>query len=181
MLEIGWYKKIEILVPKDYNQNTYAQNFRERYLGKSFDVYQNWGFCGASGTAHWTNTVYKISDKSFDGETDNLIPGKKYTVKFYETNVDNLPIETVVTLLKEHKALFVGMPGLMLAYEITKGEILKEVQGRFIDYRRKTLSLNKSGEKVPTVDTYIGNHQHHFYLGSEIKKSDLIICFTENG
>ena len=182
ILGIGWDNEEEILVPRDFDQNTYVRKFRERFLGKSFNVYRNWGFCGASGTAHWTNTVHKIDGEYFfEGATDSLIPGKKYTIKFYRIKVEELPSEDVIALLKEHGTLFVGMPGLMLAYELTNGEIVKERED-CLGIQERALSLNKSGRGIPTIDTWaFSTHAHHFYLGNKIEKSDLILCFTENG
>ena len=171
--------EIEIVVPKNYNQGKYVWYFINECLRKPFHRYQNWGFCGANGTAYWDNWVNRINpldSTGFGSDTDKLIPGNKYIVRFYQSRVDNPRREDIVASLKEQGALFPGMPGLLLAYELTNGRIAEKMD-EFLD---RTLSFHETSSKISTIERWVGNHEHIVYQADEVQKSDLILCFTES-
>jgi len=189
MENLHCFKKEQIVAPLDYNQKTYLEQFYKKY-GKGFEKSVRWGFCGSSGiTNYFIEINYQKIDKvGFEKKTtllnyylknnlsfsrDSLVPGKKYEIKFFKVMPPELPSEEVIIFLKKENTLFVGMPGLMLPYDLTKSDI-------FFGYSTPIISFDDSAYRSELYQYSDCIHTFRLYNNPDnLKEGDIVICFVE--
>ena len=183
--------KKEILVPIDYDHNTYISKFKENFYKIRKTKTVSWGFCGASGSTEVTNFVDSIhrdiTDENFKEVEDKLIPGKRYLIISFQVTVNNLPKEDVIAFLKKKKALFVGMQGLMLAYELTESYIVpykRDLVGpSAFSFENKKKNVNCEKRGIPCLWRWAKSSDNFDLRECDEKFSygDEILYFTEKG